>query len=63
MKEKRRKTPEKFNDVLRPWIVARDTEGNLVIGREVIEGIRYSGRTKRCFIIEGLLPQGAVGNN
>jgi hypothetical protein len=63
MNEKRRKKPEKFTDVLRPWIVARDTAGNLVIGREVIEGIRYSGRTKRCFVIEGLLPQGAVGNN
>jgi hypothetical protein len=63
MNEKRKKKPEKFTDVLRRWIVARDTEGNLVIGREVIEGIRYSGRTKRCFIIEGLPPQGAVGNN
>jgi hypothetical protein len=63
MNEKRRKKPEKFTDVLRPWIVARDKAGNLVIGREVTEGIRYSGRTKRCFIIEGLLPQGAVGNN
>jgi hypothetical protein len=63
MNEKRKKKPEKFTDVLRPWIVARDTAGNLVIGREVIEGIRYSGRTKRCFIIEGQLPQDAVGNN
>jgi hypothetical protein len=47
------------------WIVARDTDGNIVIGagREVTEGIRDSGQTKRCFVIEGLPPQGAVGNN
>jgi hypothetical protein len=63
MNEKRKKKREKFTDVLRPWIVARDTEGNLVIGREVVEGIRHSGRTKRCFIIEGLPLQGAVNNN
>ena len=58
-----KKNPKKFTDMLRPWIVARDTDGNVVIGREVIEGIRDSGHTKRCFVIEGLLPQGAVGNN
>jgi hypothetical protein len=63
MKEKRKKKPEKFTDTLCPWIVARDTDGNVVIGREVIEGIRDSGRTKRCFVIEGLPPQRAVGNN
>ena len=49
--------------MLRPWIVARDTDGNVVIGREVIEGIRDSRRTKRCFVIEGLPSQRAVGNN
>ena len=49
--------------MLRPWIVARDTDGNVVIGREVFEGIRDGDRTKRCFVIEGLPPQGAVGNN
>jgi len=63
MNEKRTKKPKKFTDSLRPWIVARDTDGNVVIGREVIEGIRDSGHTKRCFVIEGLPPQGAVGNN
>ena len=63
MNEKRKKKPKKFTDMLRPWIVARDTDGNVVIGREVIEGIRDSGRTKRCLVIEGLPPQGAVGNN
>ena len=63
MNEKRRKKTKKFIDMLRPWIVARDTDGNVVIGREVIEGILDSGRTKRCFVIEGLPPQGAVGNN
>jgi hypothetical protein len=63
MNEKRKKKPTKFTDTLRPWIVARDTDGNVVIGREVIEGIRDSGRTKRCLVIEGLPPQHAVGNN
>jgi hypothetical protein len=62
MKEERKKKSAKFTDMLRPWIVVRDTAGNIVIGREVIEGIRDSGRTKRCIVIEGLLPQGAVGN-
>ena len=61
MNEKREKRPKKFPDMIRPWIVARDTDGNVVIGREVIEGIRDSGGTKRCFVIEGLPPQGAVG--
>jgi hypothetical protein len=63
MKEEGKKKREKFTDMLRPWIVVRDTAGNVVIGREVIEGIRDSGRTKRCIVIEGLPPQGAVGNN
>lgn len=63
MNEKRKKKPKKFTDMLRPWIVARDTDGNVVIGREVMEGVRDSGRTKRCFVIDGLPPQGAVGNN
>jgi len=63
MNEKREGKPKKFTDTLRPWIVVRDTDGNLVIGREVIEGICDSGRTKRCLVIEGLPPQGAVGNN
>ena len=63
MNEKRKKKPKRFPDMLRPWIVARATDGNVVIGKEVIEGIRDRGRTKRCFIIEGLPPQGAVGNN
>ena len=63
MNEKGKKKPEKFTDMLRPWIVARDTAGNIVIGREVVEGIRDSGRTKRCVVIEGLPLQGAVGNN
>ncbi|PYJ68519.1 MAG: hypothetical protein DME75_12865 [Verrucomicrobia bacterium] len=63
MNEKRKKKPEKFTDMLRPWIVARATDGNVVIGKEVIEGIRDRGRTKRCFIIEGLPPRGAVANN
>ena len=63
MYEKRTKKPKKFTDMLRPWIVARDTDGNVVIGREVIEGIRDNGHTKRCFIIEGLSPQGSVSNN
>ena len=55
-----RKTKEKTREIHRhlcPWIVARDTDGNVVIGREVIEGIRDGGRTKRCFVIEGLPPQ------
>jgi hypothetical protein len=63
MKENRKKKREKFTDMLRPWIVARDTDGNVVIGREIIEGIRYGGRTRRCLVIEGLPPQRAVGNN
>jgi hypothetical protein len=63
MKGKRDKKTEKFTDPLFPWIVARDTGGNVVIGREVIDGIRDSGRTKRCFVIEGLSPQRALGNN
>jgi hypothetical protein len=63
MNEKRKKKTEKFTDVLRPWIIARDTNGNVVIGREIIEGIRDGGRTKRCLVIEGLLPQGVVGNS
>jgi hypothetical protein len=63
MKKKRKKKPEKFTGTLCPWIVPRDTDANVVIGREVIEGIRDSGRTKRCFVIEGLPPQHAVGNN
>jgi hypothetical protein len=62
MKEEGKKKPAKFADMLRPWIVVRDTAGNIVIGREVIEGIRDSGRTKRCIVIEGLPPQGAVDN-
>jgi hypothetical protein len=57
MKGKRNKKPEKFTGTLRSWIVARDTDRSVVIGREVIEGIRDSGRTKRCFVIEGLPPQ------
>jgi hypothetical protein len=48
MSAKRKKKPEKFTDMLRPWIVAHATDGNVVIGKEVIEG---------------LPPQGAVGNN
>ena len=63
MNEKRKKEPKKFTDMLPRWIVARDTDGNVIIGREVPEGIRDSGYTKRCFVIEGLPPQGAVGNN
>ncbi len=63
MNEKRKKEPKKFTDMLCPWIVGRDTDGNVIIGREVPEGIRDSGHTKRCFVIEGLPPQGAVGNN
>ena len=63
MNKKRKTKPKKFTDMLRPWIVARDTDGNVVIGREVIEGIRDSDRTKRCLVIEGLPPQGVVGNN
>jgi hypothetical protein len=63
MNEKQKKKPMKFTDMLRPWIVARATEGNVVIGREVIEGIRDRGRTKRCFIIERLPSQSAVGSN
>jgi hypothetical protein len=63
MNEKRKKKPEKFTDMLRPWIIARATDGNVVIGREVIEGIRDRGRTKRCFVIEALPRQGAVGNS
>jgi hypothetical protein len=63
MNKKRKKKPEKFTDMLRPWILARTTDGNVVIGREVMEGIRDRGRTKRCFVIEGLPRQGAVGNS
>ena len=63
MNENRKKNTKEFTDTLCSWIVARDTDGNVVIGREVIEGIRDSGRTKRCLVIEGLPPQGAVGNN
>jgi len=63
MNEKRMKKTKKFTDMFRPRIVARCTDGNVVIGREVFEGIRDGGRTKRCFVIEGLPPQGAVGNN
>jgi hypothetical protein len=63
MKGKRDKKTEKFTETLSPWIVARDTDGNVVIGREVLEGIRDNGRTKRCFAIEGFPPQYAVGNN
>jgi hypothetical protein len=63
MNEKRKKKPIKFTNVLRPWIVARDTDGNLVIGREIIDGIRDGGRTKRCLVIEELLPQGVVGSS
>ena len=63
MNKKRRTKPEKFTDLLRPWIVARDRAGNVVVGREVIEGIRDGRRTKRCVVIEGLPPPGAVGNN
>jgi hypothetical protein len=63
MNEKRKKKPQKFTDILCPWIVARDTDGNVVIGREVVEGICDDGRTKRCLVIEGLPPQRAVGNN
>jgi ribosomal protein L31E len=63
MNEKRKKKPEKFTDMLRPWILARTTDDNVVIGREVMEGIRDRGRTKRCFVIEGLPRQGAVGNS
>jgi hypothetical protein len=63
MNEKRKKKPKKFTDMLRPWIVARDTDGNVVIGSGVFEAIRDSGRTKRLCVIEGLPPQGAVGNN
>ena len=63
MNEKRKKKPEKFTDMLGPWIIARDTDGNVVIGKEVIEGIRDRGRTKRCFVIEALPRQGAVGNS
>ena len=63
MKENHKKKREKFTDMLRPWMVARDTDGNVVIGREVIEGIRDGGHTRRCLVIEGLPPQRAVGNN
>ena len=63
MNENRKKKPEKFTDMLGPWIIARAADGNVVIGREVIEGIRDRGRTKRCFVIEALPRQGAVGNN
>ena len=63
MNEKRKKKLEKFTDMLPRWIVGRDTDGNVIIGREVPEGIRDSDHTKRCFVIEGLPPQGAVGNN
>src|SRR5438094_8502871 len=63
MNKKRKTEQNKFTVMLRAWIVARDTDGNVVIGREVIEGIRDSGRTKRCLVIEGLPPQGVVGNN
>ena len=63
MNEKRKKKPEKFTDMLGPWIIARATDGNVVIGNEVIEGIRDRGRTKRCFVIEALPREGAVGNS
>jgi hypothetical protein len=63
MNKKRRTKAKKFTDMLRPWIVARDTDGNVVIGSGVFEALRDSGRTKRCLVIEGLPPQGAVGNN
>ena len=63
MNEKRKKKPEKFTDMLGPWIIARATDSNVVIGTEVIEGIRDRGRTKRCFVIEALPRQGAVGNS
>jgi len=63
MKEEGKKRPEKFTDMLRPWIMVRDTAGNIVIAREVIEGIRDGGHTKRCVVIEGLPPQGAGANN
>ena len=63
MNEKRKQKPELFPHMLRPWVVARDTAGNVVIGREVIDGVRDGGHTKRCVVIEGLPPQGAVGNN
>ena len=63
MNEKGKKKPQKFTDMLPRWIVGRDTDGNVIIGREVPEGIRDSGHTKRCFVIEGLPPQDAVGNN
>ena len=63
MNEKRKKKPEKFTDMLGPWIIARATDGNVVIGKEVIEGIRDRGRTKRCFVIEALPRQGAGGNS
>jgi hypothetical protein len=61
MKQEGKKKPQKFTDMLRPWIIARCTDGNVVIGREIIEGIRDSGRTRRCFVVEGLPPQVAVG--
>ena len=63
MNEERNERPKKFIDMVRPWIVARDRAGNVVVGREVIEGIRDGRRTKRCLVIEGLPPQGVVGNN
>jgi hypothetical protein len=63
MNEKRKKKPEKFTDTLCPWIVGRDTDGNVVVGREVIEGICDGDRTRRCLVIEGLPPQRAVDNN
>ena len=63
MNEELKKRQKNFIDMVRPWIVARDRGGNVVIGREIIEGIRDGRRTKRCVVIEGLPPQGAVGNN
>ncbi len=44
MNEKGKKKPEKFMDMLPRWIVGRDTDGNIIIGREVPEGIRDSDR-------------------
>jgi len=61
MNEKRKGKPKKFTDTLRPWIVVRDTDGNLLSDQRVRHVYRVRDGLIERMDVEGPVSEAAAG--